>query len=70
MTVRHTLSILSWHEDGSSTWLRWVVDIDEIGRVRDFLGAPDAEGLITPEQADEARAATQLWLSYMREEPS
>ncbi len=64
MTDRHTLSVLNWHDDGSCTWSRWVISTDEKHRVEDLLGrVVDREGVVTPEQANEARAATQQWLS-------
>lgn len=71
MTDRHhTLSVLDWHDDGSSTSSVWVVSADELKQIRVLLGRlPDVEGLITPEQADEARAATRRWLTCANESP-
>ncbi|MEK2479549.1 hypothetical protein [Streptomyces noursei] len=69
MTHRHTLSVLDWHDDGSSTSSVWVVSADESERVRDFLGrGPDTEGVVTPEQADEARTITRSWLTCANED--
>ncbi|MFJ9551740.1 hypothetical protein [Streptomyces erythrochromogenes] len=64
MTDQHTLSVLDWHEDGSGTWSRWVISTDEKYMIQGLLGrAADREGVVTLEQANEARAATQQWLS-------
>ncbi|MCY0924274.1 MULTISPECIES: hypothetical protein [unclassified Streptomyces] len=69
MTDRHTLSVLDWHEDGSCTWSRWIIDTDEKNKIQDLLArTPNTEGLVTPEQADEARATTRRWLSLPRED--
>ncbi|MYT30395.1 MULTISPECIES: hypothetical protein [unclassified Streptomyces] len=69
MTHRHTLSVLDWHDDGSSTSSVWVVSADERERVTDFLGrGPDMEGVVTPEQADEARTITRSWLTCANED--
>ncbi|MFD9636907.1 hypothetical protein [Streptomyces violascens] len=66
----HTLSVLDWHDDGSSTSSVWVVSADERKRIRDLLGRfPDVEGLVTPEQAAEARAAARKWLTWAAESP-
>lgn len=71
MTNRHyTLSVLDWHDDGSSTSSVWIVSADERKRVHDLLGRlPDVEGLVTPEQADEARAVSRKWLTCANEGP-
>ncbi|MFI8343935.1 hypothetical protein ACIF8W_28240 [Streptomyces sp. NPDC085639] len=64
MTNHHTLSVLDWHEDGTGTWSRWVISTDEKYMVQVLLGrAADREGVVTLEQANEARAATQQWVS-------
>ncbi len=69
MADRHTLSVLDWHDDGSSTSSVWIVSADERERVQDFLGrVPDVEGVVTPEQADEARVITQSWLTCASED--
>lgn len=69
MTDRHTLSVLDWHEDGSSTSSVWVVSPAERKRVWDLLRrGPDVEGLVTPEQADEAMTVTQDWLTCANED--
>ncbi|MBD0694314.1 hypothetical protein [Streptomyces sp. CBMA123] len=69
MSVRHTLNIMDWHDDGSSTWLRWVVSADQMRMVRDLLDrAPDAEGVVTPEQADQARTATDRWVTWVEQD--
>ncbi len=64
MTDRHTLSVLDWHDDGSSTSSVWVVSAGEREQVQDFLGRPpDVEGVVTPDQADEAKTITRSWLT-------
>lgn len=71
MTDRHTLTILDWHDDGSSTSSFWYVTTEESEQVRSLLErAPHTEGVVTPDQADEARTITRQWLTFKNENPA
>jgi hypothetical protein len=64
MTDRFTLSIMRRHPDGTSTSLLWSIDPQEAGQVEDLLERPcDISGLITDEQARQARDITSSWLT-------
>jgi hypothetical protein len=64
MADRHTLSVVDWHDDGTSASAVWAISADERDLVQGLLGRPsDVEGLMTAEQADEARRVTSRWLN-------
>ena len=70
MAERHTLSMVEWHDDGTSASSVWSSSADERELVRALLGRPsDVDGLMTAEQADEARRVTSRWLRRQGDEP-
>ncbi|WP_018351604.1 hypothetical protein [Longispora albida] len=65
MTERHTLSIVDWHDDGTSVSALWTITPEERAQVEHLLSRHcDVGGLITPDQARQAREITSTWLSY------
>lgn len=70
MAQRHTLSMVQWHDDGTSASSVWSISPDERELVRALLGRPsDVDGLMTAEQADEARQVTSRWLGQADRRP-
>jgi hypothetical protein len=69
MADRHTLSVMDWHQDGTSASSVWRITDEERKQVEALLGRPsDVEGLVTAEQAAEARRVTSSWLTCASED--
>jgi hypothetical protein len=70
MADRHTLSMVEWHDDGTSASAVWTISAEERELVTALLGRrSDVEGLMTAEQADEARRVTSRWVAFEKSTP-
>ena len=69
MADRHTLSMMDWHQDGTSASSVWQISEEEREQVEALLSRrSDVEGLVTAEQAVQARAVTSSWLTCANED--
>jgi hypothetical protein len=69
MADRHTLSMVDWHQDGTSASSVWQITEEEREQIEALLSRrSDVEGLVTAEQAAEARQVTSSWLTCASED--
>ena len=69
MADRHTLSMVNWHADGTSASSVWQITEEEREQVQALLARrSDVEGLVTAEQAAEARRVTSSWVTCTSED--